>query len=759
MTEKSKQQKRLPVLMYIVTVVFLAAVTLLSCLLNFLSYRTHITAITAHSYSISLSPTISNIEYALTFGKPIDHFYGMQNLLAEQCERVGTIKNLYVLDENKKLLHSAYPVTDSALPKDYTLNEYSIGNNRLWYPIPLAKTSTLMIEADLSGIKAAEGQYLWQLLRFGLLELAVFALIALLLYALAQYKKAGIRALKNLSVGILVLSQLALGIFTYNSYLASYKASFASLANIVASTVERDTQKLTNLGIATDEFYEFDSYLANYKEKLPEFDTIRVASDQAPAGGNAIEAPLNFGDETRRIVCTISSKTLGQITFQYVISTLLLLAISILLITETQFLLSAKLGSLSAGAAPAQGEDTGKGHAMMRMLVFVLYACVNMGLAISPIAASRLYTPALGLDKGFAIGLPITAEMFMGLAAILLAGIFIGRLGMKRSFVLAIALTALGLAGSAFSFNIPLYAIARGAVGFGYGMITILGRTYASSQQTESARTDALANLSGGSIAGLCFGSILGGILSEHISFGGVFFISAALLLIGFALLPFILFNNPGINEASSKKPFAGILSVLGNLSSLSYLLLLVVPVYACSIFISYVVPLSGSSFELSTSAISALIMANSLLAGYLSPAMTGWCMKHLGLKKGILLYILATVAAITVYAVFPNLVVLLATVCVLGIADSFGIVMLLEGFSRTKGAATGDTSSGMIVVTMAGKAGQALAPSLMLLPIPLSGAGGSCLVLAGFAALGGICYTLGSRISAHRKKKDEVKV
>ncbi len=743
---KNNASWRMPIVMYTVTAAFLAVVTVFSCLLNFLSFRSHLAATEANSLYISLSPTISRIEYAMSFGKPLAHFYGMQSLLAEQCERVGHIENLYVLDEGKTLLHTAYPDKEGSYPTLYVNGEYIEEGGRLWYPLPLAGDSTLLLEADIAGLKSAENAYLAGLVRFGLWTAAAALVLALILYLAAGKKGVGMRGYKNRSVAVLVLSQLALGLFTYQGYMAGYRETGATLARISASTVAQDVNGVTSLGIGFDELYGLEDYLKTYTDIIPEFDAVALKPDNHPVMPSELATEVLLGGETRLLVFSLSAKTMNRVSFQYILNTLLLLTTSILLITETQFLITARLKRLAVTAGESARTDA---TAMMRMTVFALYACINMGLAISPIAASRLYEPALGIDRAFAVGLPITAEMFASLGAILLTSALITKLGIRGTFLLAIGLACAGLIGSAFARGIPVYTAARAAVGFGYGLITILGRTFASQQTEETGRTEVLAQLSGGSIAGLCFGSILGGILSEHLSFETVFLISAAAIAGGCAMIFFI----PFAKTQAGKKTAAGLFSILSNPSSLLYLLLLVVPVYACSLFISYVLPLTGSTFALSTSAISGLIMANALLSGYLSPAMTGWCLTRLGIQRGVLLYIAATSAAIAVFAFFPVLPVLVAVVCVLGIADSFGIVILLEGFRRTRGAAAGGPADGMIAATMAGKAGQAVAPTLLLLPSPLGGMGGACFTLAVFAAAGGLFYLFAGRALVRRER------
>jgi hypothetical protein len=152
--------------------------------------------------------------------------------------------------------------------------------------------------------------------------------------------------------------------------------------------------------------------------------------------------------------------------------------------------------------------------------------------------------------------------------------------------------------------------------------------------------------------------------------------------------------------------------------------------------FISYFTPLYGSQQNLSATVISSLIMVNSLISAYLSPFVVKVVLKIMDAGKSVILYAAVNFAMLLALSIYQNMTFLLIAVAVLGIADSFGLVMLVEAM-MTRPEAKRDAARAMIFITLASKIGQTAAPTL------IAADGGTPLMLACVTIVGAALYLL----------------
>ena len=257
-------------------------------------------------------------------------------------------------------------------------------------------------------------------------------------------------------------------------------------------------------------------------------------------------------------------------------------------------------------------------------------------------------------------------------------------------------------------------------------LATITGRIIAAAQPEKESRSQMLTALLGGTLIGFCCGAVIGGLLSDRFGFSFVFLLSAAMMLI---CLPFLKKSGLSVFPTDSLS-FSGSLSLFKTPKTAAFLILIVFPLYAGGVFVSFGVPLYGAIIGLSSTIISALIMANSLIAAYFSPFTSKFVRKIMGCGKGVLLYGILTALILFAVSLFPNLIFLVCAVVLLGVADSFGLVLVIERIAAKN-------AGSMISMTLTGKAGQTVAP-----PVITAG-GGTPIFLAIGTAVGTLIYAL----------------
>lgn len=703
--------------LYYFTLVLLFFVSVLSVTFGILMYRTNLLDTYENLMRANVTDTIQKVHYGVSFGKTVENYYGVQELLEETVENADYIENLYVTEEKAGLLYST---SDGVLPEkiEYLDNdEQKVSQNKLYTAFSLTGDSKLIAETGMETINqklAGFSAKLGFVTVLGLLAAA--GIITAVWFSVGRRGKNGGLALSAVVVVWIIL----LGIYVGNSCWKEYRMSHDMLAEGVEKSAMADIHKLEKEGIPYEELVDVEGYLSLYSEHIPEFKEV------------------HFEDGHLRY--TISSKYMRTIFIQYLLNTILLSVISILIVTEYQLL----LGARKEGRDRAAPEWS---HGMVRLAVFLLYACISIGKAVNATVSNQLALELSQKSADMLTSIPATTAMAGSLIGILLSRRMSVRSGNMRRYLMAVAAAAAGgLLVCGISGNLYLFSAARAILGFCEGLLLIGVKNYAFSFQKTEERTKALSYVSGGGFGGICLGSVMGGMLCDHLDYQYVFLIAAVILLVVFPILKKIDFQL----EAERKTSSAGMTAVLKNPLALRYLVCLVLPVYAGAVFLDYVLPLVGSGYGFTHTVVSALILFNCLLAGYASPAMTRTALKLMSPVKGTICYCALYGGMIFLYAVTGSPVLLAIVALALGLCDSFGLVLISEGFVLTKGSRTYQDSEANILFTMTSRAGQLIAPGCIAWF-------GGCGVLAGMTAVGlgiyGITEPLVKKLGA---KKDE---
>jgi MFS family permease len=233
-------------------------------------------------------------------------------------------------------------------------------------------------------------------------------------------------------------------------------------------------------------------------------------------------------------------------------------------------------------------------------------------------------------------------------------------------------------------------------------------------------------------MAGSCCGTVIGGTLADSISFKTVFIIGAMLTALCIPLI-----KSCSLEEHKDDNPiniFGFVKRIFKEKSLLIHLTALVLPCFGAGVFITYSVPYFGAKNNLPINVISALIMLNMLLVAYFTPyaikLSSGFSIKIKSTFYGLL-----TSASLLLFCFLPNITGLIISIIMLGIADSFGLFALFDGFSGLSSSRTGNPLYNMIIFTLFGKAGQLIALQTFAIT------GGLPVILAALTAGGALIY------------------
>ncbi|MCL2081978.1 MAG: MFS transporter [Oscillospiraceae bacterium] len=698
---------------WIGAVVMVALTMLITGLLGMMSQRKAAAGILVETQKFVAVSAVEQIEFAVSVGKPLEKFYGAGDILKRVSENSNEIIAVWLSDENKNVL---YKFPDDFVPGDYTADDgdtYVNVAGNYYCEIPVRDTGAICMLIDGTVADEWVDEYTKKVTQL-ILVVSAAAFIFFLLLKLLMKRRFDIG--KKTVIAVIAFAQVFMVITTFNFFKNSYYEKLDSAAEIIANVIKSDVEKLTVAGIPPEEFVNFDEYLQGISDYVPAFSYIQF---NFHTGGKPETAHIDLSSEYMELYGIIDQRIISSALVSNVIDTVVLTAVVIFIMLELLFFI---------GTPGTHDKKRRYGNVpAARFFYFIFYAGFSM---CAPFLAVVSYKYAMKFESGAGIlvGIPVTIEMLAGVFGIALGGKILSRIGIVKTLYLCIAACGIGAVLSGFSSEIVLFTAARAIAGFAFSLATITGRIAAAAQPEEELRSQMLTALLGGTLIGFCCGAVIGGLLSDRFGFSFVFLLSAAMLLI---CLPFL--KKMGLSETPSDKfSSSGFLSLLKTPGTAAFLLLIVFPLYAAGVFVSFGVPLYGAIIGLSSTIISALIMANSLIAAYLAPFTSRLVRKFMGCGKGVIFYGILTSLLLFVTALFPNLLFLVCSVVLLGVADSFGLVLVIEKFT-----ADAKNAGAMIGMTLTGKAGQTAAP-----PVITAG-GGTPLFLAFGAAVGTVVYAL----------------
>lgn len=232
----------------------------------------------------------------------------------------------------------------------------------------------------------------------------------------------------------------------------------------------------------------------------------------------------------------------------------------------------------------------------LRAAGFLFFLGYDMCISFIPLMAREFHAPIWGISKEVLQGMPISAEMICAGVALFFGGIFSERFGWRRGFILGAAVASIGLIVAGAASSLPGFIVGRGVSGFGFGLVLMASQIGTLDDKNSGA---GLAGVFAGIFSGSICGSAAGALLAERLGFEAVLFVAA--VLVPFSILALTL-NRSGVNipdqpfqEANPKKEGGNALAwaFLRDPHMESLLVFIGLPVALCLTgFLYYMLPL-----------------------------------------------------------------------------------------------------------------------------------------------------------------------
>ena len=682
------------------------------------------------NYAVSGNDTVRKIEYAVRFGKPLQDFFGIEEMLEEKLLTSDQVSNIYISNEEGQYLYNQDgQVIDRSLPEPLldAFNAQATGDDPFTFDafedyyyvfLPIQNeagdwTGSMIIQFHERVITVTQSEFLWSAVN----ELIIMALAATFLIALASFfypmttQSGQVSKRRILTTFILVLG-LVQGIFGYINY-GKFSEAYIDLANdnaaFVSDVIQADVEHLVEQGVRYDQLFNLEPYLTQIADSVNEIDFIRLNINDGglfydSAGGGLPEADEDFfavsamiedrEGQVARIETVLSESYYSARMQEIILDTITVIVTSFLFMVEIAILVviflnrskGRKKQPMAPSAVPASDSDAAAIErdetSIVRPLTFLFAMAIFLSASFIPLAMNQIYEPIAGLSREVVLGLPISAEMLFAGIGTIAAGFLIDRYGWKPLFISGVLFFMTGSLLAGFASNPLEFIGARSVVGIGYGFGLMSLRGFVNASKTEVGRSEGFAFFFAGMYAGLNIGVIVGAMLADRIGFNNVFFVAFALATLA-SLFALVATKNRKMPEKEAEemdvteKPKSGfsIVRFFANRKVLALFLLIVIPTTVVSMFLDYYFPVFADAQGFSTSNVGRAFLLNGICIVYLAPLLSKYTAKYLKVEQSIVLSAVIMVTGVLFFAWQGTLVAAFIAVILLGVAESFGLV------------------------------------------------------------------------------------
>ena len=313
---------------------------------------------------------------------------------------------------------------------------------------------------------------------------------------------------------------------------------------------------------------------------------------------------------------------------------------------------------------------------LLRMIVFFIFFLTNIATGFLPIYALKI-TEAAG---GFAIpaeilaAIPISAEVLAGAIFSIFGNKVIEKFGEKKSAVLAAIVFSIGFVFRIIP-NIWLLTLGNAVLGIGWGILLLLVNTILA-QKSDEEKDSGFAAYSAAALNGINCGVVFGGFLINWFSYQWIFVLCAIASLFVYHLSSLYLgvTGEAAEGESAEDSTTINVWKFLSRGKIVSFFVMIVVPIIACSYFLNYMFPILASDYGMAETNIGYSYLLNGLCVICFSNVLTNLFSKRLKKTTALVLASCLYAVAFFVVAWYQSIPALLIALVLLGLSDGFGL-------------------------------------------------------------------------------------
>ncbi|MCP4370677.1 MAG: MFS transporter [Deltaproteobacteria bacterium] len=655
--------------------------------LSILSYKTVYVNSLISQYTVMGNVLKKKIEFSLRFGKTIDNFFGIDDLLQNHLTHMKRLKtaqisatgslDVFILDTQGRVRYAANKtVTKTPLPPEISkemisrvtgtgssqLKSFFKHDNQYYLPLSIGNwDNTLEGILVISFPERLISNTLTDLQTRSLITWAGIILIAFFMlffvfYLVMRRNRAGksdYQVFRNRKISyyllcIIVLCQILFTMFQSGEFSRNYLSINQTKADALNLFMADQIEALLDKGINLINLKKAEDFLSNMIDNIPEFSSIILSDAKGyPLYFADSEMKLNYAmpeiqnfapitgpylrervlmdgsQKAGSISLVISEKVIGIFLKKTILDAATILLISIFFCVEIMLLFF--IGLNRKKSEPGNRFNT----RIIRPVAFVYFFAIDIVVSFIPLYMKDLYFdfPLLFFSKEMSLGLPITVQMAFTAVSILIVGNWCDKKGWQQPFFFGLAFSGLGYFIAYTSASPITFLAALATAGFGYGLSYISAQNFVTTYSLPEKKAQGLSEYYAGCIAGSLCGVVTGGMLAEQIGYARVFgigFVLMAGVFLGAFFLMKPYFAKSGKKPGKTIDPKLSLFSFFMNRQIASLVFLNLLPASILLVgFLNYFVPVYLREKGISQSDIGRIFMIYGICVIYMAPFLT----------------------------------------------------------------------------------------------------------------------------------------
>lgn len=729
----------------ITTVIVLGIImTILSTVLTTMSYRKMQADSYVHSGVLNTVSVVRKLNYALSFGKPIDRYYGLNDLLEEVIELSEDILSVEVIDLKGNSIETVGEMPQEVRPGSFG-EEYLIRKDGV-YAFVSFDAGTMILRLDISVINDLTTEYVLFIARLAFWVIWGTAFVTFLVFLPKSGDGVSIKRVRIGGIIILIVMQVCLGVLSMLQVDYSYQASVDRIAQMTAKMVESDINAVIDKGVSFDEITGMDEYLKHLVSDIPELAELELSFDTVYAGNERDEYAISLKgvEKSAKLYCqySLNQKMIRENRRNNIIDVLILVLITVFISLET----------LNFITTHHESKDSRKKGELyipgFRLFVFIEGTAFALDAGFFSVFSTKLYGALKMPDSmSFLSGLPNTMYSAAVLIGLFGCSSLIRKYGMKRMMTVGIVAGVAGYIFCALSPNLYVLIISRFIYGFCDGIIINSIRLYASAQKDPKMHTKILVEYYAAMNLGVSCGVVIGGLVADVTSYQAVFITGAVM---GVACLFLIVFA--GFSDERSQGDEMSFFIAVKELKKppiLIFMLSVVIPAYVVELFVSYTFPIFGDEVGFSNSIVSGCLMLNFIIIAYLTDPISEWVGKRFKAEKAMVGYLALQIVSVGIFVVTASIWAAILALVLTSLWDCFGTVLMDSALDHVEGTTTEKCT---LLQMVFGKLGMVIGP-VAITSFLYKGAAGATGVIVVFLTVGLIVYSASLKLGKNRSK------
>lgn len=709
---------------------------------------------------------VDEIETGVRFGKSLDSFYGMDQLLERFCELAPDNLEVAVMGADGRLLYHTLEGKKEEreflarlLSQDFQAGlletsesrearEVSFGEEKslIWGlfdqngsclgTVALIFDQNLFRNRSASSSTGAWGSAGW-----------IFIALTVAVTGYYLYRYSGKRSARSwdclVPVAAVMAGILIQILFLYGNYRQEYETIICENAESIAAEVGEKTDELAEKGLLPEEFGRLEGYFArkafgsdtiwNIRVTRPYTDTSKILDRD---DRDTIAVRLRSCDGVEVLVTVNRSfidGQMGKMTLSFLVIFIICFMVSFELVKIIDILENRQ----------EQVWESGKGVSrQIKLVTFVTYTGMYASMPYAAVLMRTWNASVFHLSAEVSASLPLTLELFGVTVWSLILPKLGKRMGLLPTTVLSMGILIAGNTGCAMAGDPYVLLAMRGFTSLGFALFKYMMNSVVAAGSPEGTGLSAnCAQMNAGVLGGITVGGSIGAIVAEAQGYQFNYYFTAGIILAGLlgslCLMPWNkLKSERNRMERAAENEGMQLSLVLRSKKVVKFLLIEAVPLNIGLMYIVAFLPVYMNNAGQSALAASYAYLINGICGVYVGVWMVRLLSRFPG-RVSVFVSMALAAAGILVLTAGRGLGAVMLSAGIMGLFDGYGTPSVTEYFTAIPEVRKIDTAQALTLFGMVGNAIQIFCPLLYNVTIQMDGRTGYITMLGlGFAGV-----------------------